>query len=93
MTFFIRIVEAQEPQPVEERTFIFYLKKLGNWFCGFSQNTKDKNEEVYQHLTEVASLQQENHDKIILNSLLFVALTIPVFTYIYFSVAAKSMGF
>lgn len=84
--------ETEEPQKQEEKTLIFYMRKLGNWFCGFDQNTKHKNDEVYAHLTEVASLRQSRRDKIILNSLLVVALAIPVFIYVYFSVAFKSLG-
>ncbi|XP_035219858.1 sodium/myo-inositol cotransporter 2-like isoform X2 [Stegodyphus dumicola] len=85
--------EAQVPGVIEEKTAVFYLKKLGNWFCGFNQNTQDKNEEVFQHLTEIASLRQSKRDKIILNTLLVIALAIPVFTYAYFSVAIKKLEY
>ncbi|KFM56539.1 Sodium/myo-inositol cotransporter, partial [Stegodyphus mimosarum] len=85
--------EAQVPGVIEEKTAVFYLKKLGNWFCGFNQNTQDKNEEVFQHLTEIASLRQSKRDKIVLNTLLVIALAIPVFTYAYFSVAVKKLEY
>ncbi|GBM46918.1 Sodium/myo-inositol cotransporter [Araneus ventricosus] len=82
--------EIYEPALIEDKSFFFYLRKLGNWFCGFNQNTKHKTtDEVFQHLTEVASLRQSRQDKLILNTLLMVALTVPIFTYIYFSIAAK----
>ncbi|GFV66490.1 hypothetical protein TNCV_2714091 [Trichonephila clavipes] len=82
-------VEIHEPAIIEEKTVLFYLRKLGNWFCGFNQNTKNKNDEVFQHLTDIASLRQSKHEKFILNSLLVVALTVPIFTYMYFSIAVK----
>ncbi|KAF8763202.1 Sodium/glucose cotransporter 4 like protein [Argiope bruennichi] len=82
--------EIHEPAIIEEKTFLFYLRKLGNWFCGFNRSAKHKtNDEVFQHLTEVASLRQSRQEKLILNTLLMVALTVPVFTYIYFSIAVK----
>ncbi|GIY16603.1 hypothetical protein CEXT_309331 [Caerostris extrusa] len=76
--------EVHKPVIIEEKTALFYLKKLGNWFCGFNQNTEHQNQEVFQRLSEIASLRQSRRDKVILNSLLVVALTAPVFTYIYF---------
>ncbi|GIY46258.1 hypothetical protein CDAR_234731 [Caerostris darwini] len=84
--------EVHKPVIIEEKTALFYLKKLGNWFCGFNQNTEHQNQEVFQRLSEIASLRQSRRDKVILNSLLVVALTVPVFTYIYFSIALKNLS-
>ncbi|XP_054711185.1 sodium/myo-inositol cotransporter 2-like [Uloborus diversus] len=85
-------VAVHRPLIVEKKTVVFYLKKLGNWFCGFNQHTSDKKDEVYSHLTEITSLCQSKKDKIILNSLLVLALTVPILTYTYFSTLSRNFN-
>ncbi|KAG8189137.1 hypothetical protein JTE90_018431 [Oedothorax gibbosus] len=71
------------PKPLSEDDPWLCLKNLGRWFCGLNQENDDHQSE---RLAEIASLHQTRRDKMILNSLLVVALTLPVAIYSYFSI-------
>ncbi|XP_023210658.1 sodium/myo-inositol cotransporter-like isoform X1 [Centruroides sculpturatus] len=83
-----KIADESKEEKEYPKERISKLKRFYNWFCGYNTSPEGEKseEEFYEHLSNIASLKQERHEKVILYIFLLFVLSTAIVMFLYFSI-------